>query len=195
MRRNSKAETRVSATLVGYARVSTAGQDLDRQLTELSAAGCSKTFTDHGVSGSKMSRPGLDEALGYLRPGDTLVVQELSRLGRDAVGVVQLARELEDRGVGLRILGLGLDTSTPSGRLILTVLAAVAQMEKELLRERVMSGLAEARRQGRVGGRPAALTEAQRDLARRLIGEGQPFRQVAAMLGTSARTISRAVSG
>mgnify|MGYP000851690786 CR=1 FL=1 len=190
-RQNLPETTRVSDALIGYARVSTQDQSLDRQLTELTTVGCSRVFTDHGVSGSKMHRPGLDDALDYLRSGDTLVVVELSRLGRDALGVVALARELEDREVGLRILGLGLDTTTASGRLVLTILAAVAEMEKELLRERVQSGLAEARRQGRTGGRPPALTEEQKALAARLVGEGQRPSQVAQLLNVSTRTVQR----
>ena len=192
-RQNPAASTRVCGALVGYARVSTVDQSLDRQLTELRQAGCERIFTDHGISGSKMHRPGLDEALAYLRPADTLVTVELSRIGRDALGVVALARELEERPVGLRSLGLGLDTSTASGRLVLTILAAVAEMERQLLVERVQSGLAEARRWGRVGGRPPSLSPEQRALSIRLVGEGQRPSEVARMLGVSTRTVQRCV--
>lgn len=196
--RNVVGTTPVSATpmgpsLIGYARVSTPDQSTDRQHTALIAAGCARVFEDVGT-GSTMARPGLDAALAYVRAGDTLVVEELSRLGRTTIGVLDLARDLEARSVSLRILGLGVDTGTPTGKLTLTILAAVAEMERSLLIERTRSGLAEARRQGRVGGRPPALTEDQRALARRLISEGRSYRTVARMMGTSARTVQRAVA-
>lgn len=196
--RNDAGVRPVSATpmgpsLVGYARVSTADQSTDRQHTALRDAGCARIFEDVGT-GSVMQRPGLDAALAYVRAGDTLVVEELSRLGRTTLGVLDLARELEARGVSLRVLGLGVDTGTPTGKLTLTILAAVAEMERALLIERTRSGIAEARRQGRVGGRPPALTPDQRELARRLIGEGRSYRVVARMMGTSPRTVQRAVA-
>lgn len=175
--------------------MSTRDQDLGRQHHELEVAGCARTFEDHGISGAAMSRPGLDAALAFLRPGDSLTVISLDRLGRDTAGVLALVEELEARGVGLRILGLGLDTATPTGRLVLSILAAVAAMERELIRERVRSGLAEARRRGRVGGRPPALSEAQQDLARRLRAEGRTYAAIADLLGCSTRTVLRVVKG
>jgi len=184
----------VAGQLVGYARVSTGDQILDRQLTELTEAGCSRIFSDHGVSGSKMARPGLTEALDYLRSGDTLVVVELSRLGRNTEGVLALCRDLEQRGVGLRILGLGVDTSTPTGRLVLTLLAAVSEMERELIRERVLSGMAEAKRQGRTGGRPRALTDAQRAVALQQHAAGSTPAEIASLFGCSRRSIERVIA-
>lgn len=181
--------------LVGYARVSTAEQSLDRQITELEAAGCARLFTDEGKSGRNMHRPGLARALDFVREGDSLVVQELSRLGRHTQGVLQLIGELEQRRVGFRVLNLGLDTATPTGQLIITVLAAVAQLEVDLTRERVMSGLAEARRQGRVGGRPPVLTELQRAHVIEQQQLGRSFADLALLMGVSERTIRRVVAG
>lgn len=182
-----------SGQLVGYARISTHTQSLDRQISELQAAGCERIFTDQ-MSGAKMSRDGLGQALDYVRAGDTLVVVEMSRLGRDVTGVLNLCRDLAGRSVGFRVLNLGLDLQTPIGRFAMTLFSAVAEMERELLRERVRSGIAEAKRQGRTGGRPPALTSEQRRLAARLVGEGQSPTQVAELLGCSERTVRRTVA-
>ncbi|MDP3953190.1 recombinase family protein [Microbacterium sp.] len=193
-RRNGDASTPVSAgsgTLVGYARVSTADQVIDRQLDALAEAGCSKIFTDHGVSGTRATRPGLADALGYLRPGDTLVVQSLDRLGRRTADLLQLVESLEGRGVAFRILNLGLDTATPSGRLVLVVMAALAEMEREVLAERVRDGLAAARARGRRGGRPASLTAEQVEHLCVLAEGGHSAAAIARILGTSDRTVRR----
>lgn len=141
-----------------------------------------------------MERPGLRDLLAFARTGDTVVVQEMSRLGRSVTGVLELVSELDERGIGLRVLGLGLDTTTASGRLVLTVLLAVAQMERELLRERVLHGLAHARTQGRIGGRPRALTPDAEALAIRLRREEMSFERIAASLGCSERTIRRVIA-
>ncbi|MGC4154474.1 MAG: recombinase family protein [Propionicimonas sp.] len=177
--------------LVGYARVSTAEQILDRQITELQTAGCERIFTDEAVSGAKMQRPGLDEALRYVRRGDALVVVELSRLGRSVRGILDLTGDLEARGVGLRILNLGMDTTTITGRLVLTILAAVVELERELIRERILSGIAEARRKGKSGGRPPALTGEQRELVAELREQGRSIDELARLFGVSSRTVRR----
>lgn len=150
--------------LLAYARVSTADQSLDLQLDALRAAGVDDQhiYTDEGVSGSKMKRPGLDSCLKALRPGDTLVVWRLDRLGRKTTGVVQLIEDLAERGVGFKSLTESIDTTTPAGRLMLTLIAALAQMEKEIIRERVMAGLAAARTRGRMGGRKPKLNDKQK---------------------------------
>lgn len=146
---------------VGYERVSTDKQQIDRQHDQLTEAGCEKVFTDIGQSGRKASRPEFDKCLAYLRTGDSLVVTELSRLGRSTKHLLTLAEELKERGIELVILNLGLDTSTPSGQMVFTVLCAVAQMEADITLERTMDGLKAARSRGRVGGRKQKLSPAQ----------------------------------
>lgn len=183
-----------TGTLVGYARVSTTDQVLDRQTDALRDAGCSKVFTDHGVSGAKATRPGLDEALAYLRPGDALVVVSLDRLGRSTRHLLELVEHLDGENVSLRILSLGLDTATPTGRLILTILAALAEMERELLRERTRDGLAAARARGRVGGRRRALSPEQRVLVREWASEGRSQSETARLLGVGRATVQRALA-
>lgn len=124
--------------LIGYARVSTSGQGVDRQVSDLLAAGVRRDdlYVDHGVSGARASRPGFDQALGAFHGGDTLVVTTLDRLGRSTQTMLELAQNLRGRGVGLRVLNLGggdVDTSTPMGSMVFTVLAALAEMELDVL--------------------------------------------------------------
>lgn len=179
---------------VGYARVSKSGQAVDRQLDALTQAGCSKLFIDHGVSGARMDRPELRAALAWVRRGDVITIASLDRLGRNVRGVLELVEELEERGVGLRVLQLGLDTSTPSGRLVLVVLLAVAQLERDHLSERTRDGLAAARRRGRVGGRPRALSQAQIRAVSAMRADGAFLEECAVAFSVSPRTISRATS-
>jgi len=138
---------------IGYARVSTGDQDLNLQARELKAAGCKQVFTDR-VSGSKSERPGLDACLKTLKKGDTLVVWRLNRLGRSMQHLVNVVAELKGRGVGFKSLRDGaIDTTTASGELVFNIFAALAQFERELIRERTMAGLSAARARGRLGGR------------------------------------------
>jgi DNA invertase Pin-like site-specific DNA recombinase len=177
---------------IGYARVSRSDQILDRQLNELQNAGCERIFTEK-ASGSKDSkRPEFDLCLRMLRSGDRLVVTELSRLGRHTGELANLDEALQERGVGLRILNLDLDTTTPSGKLIFTVIAAVAQMERELLIERTRSGLAAARAQGRVGGRRRTVTDKQIAKAQALYDEHRfTMAEIARLCETSPATLYR----
>jgi DNA invertase Pin-like site-specific DNA recombinase len=150
----------------GYARVSTGEQSLDRQQDELTAAGAEMVYSEVGSGKKGAVRPQWDELLRSLRNGDTLMVTELSRLGRSTSQLSQLADDLSDRGISLRILNLGIDTGTPSGKLVYSIIAAVAEMERDLLIERTNSGLAASRARGRKGGRkrefsPAAVRRAQ----------------------------------
>lgn len=139
--------------LVGYARVSTADQELHSQVDQLKAAGCEHVFTDT-ASGAKTDRPGLDECLESLAEGDTLVVWRLDRLGRSMPHLVQVVSDLAERGVAFKSLSDGaIDTTTPSGQLVFHIFAALAQFERELIRERTKAGLAAARARGRRGGR------------------------------------------
>jgi len=179
---------------VGYERVSSDTQVLDRQRDALEAAGCDRIFSDFAQSGRLASRPEFDECMKYLRAGDTLVVTELSRLGRSTKNLLTLAEELRERQVNLSILNLGLDTSTVSGKLVFTILAAVSEMEVELLRERTNEGLAAARARGRTGGRKPSLTPAQVRHARKLYEGGEhTVATIAGALGVSRQTVYRAL--
>ena len=176
--------------LIGYARVSTADQELTLQLDALQAAGCERVFTDR-ASGVKASRAGLAEALAYARAGDSLVVWKLDRLGRSMKGLVDLAAELGERGIELRSLTDGIDTRTPAGRFFFNIMAALATMERELILERTRAGLDAARKAGRVGGRPRAMTPAKLSAARTLLEAGTPPRDVAETVGVSVATLYR----
>lgn len=176
--------------LIGYARVSTIDQELALQLDALQAAGCERVFTDR-ASGAKVSRAGLAEALAYARRGDSLVVWKLDRLGRSMKGLVDLAAELEGRGIELRSLTDGIDTRTAAGRFFFNIMAALATMERELILERTRAGLDAARRAGRVGGRPKVMTPAKLAAARTLLEAGTPPQTVAALVGVSVPTLYR----
>jgi DNA invertase Pin-like site-specific DNA recombinase len=178
-------------SLIGYARVSTGDQKLDAQLDALKAAGCERIFQDK-ISGTKSARPGFDALLEHLRPGDVLVTWKLDRLGRSVSHLVELVADLQRREVDLLILTMGIDTRTPIGRLIFTIFAGIAEFERELIVERTTAGLAAARARGRLGGRPAALTEDQADLARSLYEGADPsysVTKIAETFGVSRGTI------
>jgi DNA invertase Pin-like site-specific DNA recombinase len=178
--------------LIGYARVSTTEQEIALQMDALSSVGCERTFEDR-MSGAKNDRPGLADALSHARPGDTLVVWKLDRLGRSLRDLVELVGGLAERRVEFRSLTDGIDTSTPSGRFFFHIMGAMAQMERELIAERTMAGLAAARRRGKVGGRKPKMTERKIDAARKLLDAGTPAREVADQLGVSVPTLYRHV--
>lgn len=179
---------------IGYARVSTDDQNLDLQLDALKKAGCAQLFTDQ-VSGAAAVKTGLEAALGYLREGDTLVVWKLDRLGRTVKGLVELADLLNSRGIQFRSLTDGIDTSTAAGRFFFHMMAALAEMERDLIRERTTAGLAAARARGRKGGRKLKLDDAKRDAARKLLEAGTPAIDVAKTLGVGRATLYRHLGG
>ena len=188
--------TRVSGHLrLGYARVSTSDgrQVTDRQEDALREAGVDRMFIDHS-SGMKASRPQLDALWQTARAGDTIVVLSLDRLGRDTRQLLAWVAELERAGIHLQILQLGVDTSTPSGRMVLSVVAAMAELERDLLVARVREGLASAKLRGRVGGRPASLSLAQRAEVIRMRAEGRTAGECAELFGVSTRSIRRVTS-
>lgn len=176
--------------LIGYARVSTSDQDIALQLDALNAAGCERIFTDK-ASGTKVDRVGLTEALAFAREGDSLVVWKLDRLGRSMKGLVDLAATLETRKIDLRSVTDGIDTKGAAGRFFFNVMAALAVMERELILERTMAGLAAARRAGKVGGRKPSMTPVKLDAARKLLSAGQPPKEVATAVGVSLATLYR----
>jgi DNA invertase Pin-like site-specific DNA recombinase len=183
--------------LIGYARVSTKAQDTDRQEQDLLAAGVRRDdlYVDHGVSGARASRVELDKAMGALHDGDTLVVTTLDRLGRSTVNMLGLADDIKAKGAGLRVLNLGggdVDTSTPMGGMVFTVMAALGQMELEIKRERITDSVSKRRAAGKdLGGRKAQFTDSQIKNAARLIESGEPAAQVARDLGMSRATLYR----
>lgn len=154
--------------LVGYARVSRPEQELNLQLDALEKSECGKIFSDK-ISGAKSERPGLDGALRYVRSGDILVVWKLDRLGRSLTHLIDTITSLEERGVGFRSLTENIDTTTSSGRLIFHLIGALAEFERNLIRERTMAGLEAARARGRKGGRKKVLsTDKKIQLAQKL---------------------------
>jgi DNA invertase Pin-like site-specific DNA recombinase len=180
--------------LLGTPASSTPEQSLDRQLDELRAHGCNRVFTEAASGKRGARRPEWDACLGHLRAGDALVVVELSRLGRNTGDLGRLLDHLDEHHVGLQILNLGIDTTTPAGRLIFTIIGAVAAMERELLVERTQSGLAAARARGRVGGRRRSFTPAQQREAQRLYDmRGMTVEQIARAVSSSSSTIYRYV--
>jgi DNA invertase Pin-like site-specific DNA recombinase len=142
---------------IGYARVSTADQTLDLQKDALTKAGCSKIFTDT-ASGAKAERVGLDEALSYIRLGDTLVVWRLDRLGRSLRHLIETITALANRQIGFKSITESIDTTTSGGKLVFHIFGALAEFERDIIRERTQAGLTAARARGRKGGRPKALT-------------------------------------
>ena len=180
--------------LVGYARVSTAEQTLALQEDALRAAGCERLFTDT-ISGAKAERPGLGQALAYLRPGDVLVVWRLDRLGRSLKALIETLHGLEARGVGFKSLTEQLDTTTSGGKLIFHVFGALAEFERDLIRERTQAGLAAARARGRQGGRPKKLgTSAKVALAQTHYADKRhSVAEICATLGISRATLYRYV--
>src|SRR5215207_6107282 len=177
---------------IGYARVSTGEQTLDLQLDALKSAGCGKIY-EETASGAKADRPILDEVLSYLRKGDTLVVWRLDRLGRSLQHLIEVVAQLADRGIGFKSLTEQIDTTTPGGKLIFHVFGALAEFERDLIRERTQAGLAAARARGRTGGRPRKLTDPrQMELARSLYAGGETdIDTICATLGISRATLYR----
>jgi DNA invertase Pin-like site-specific DNA recombinase len=185
--------------LIGYARVSTRQQSTDRQEQDLLAAGVRRDdlYIDRGVSGARASRPQFDRAIAALHDGDTLVIATLDRLGRSTQNMLTFAHELRNRGAGLRVLNLGggdVDTSTPMGSMVFTVMAALAQMELDIKRERIGDSVSKRRAAGKdLGGRRPVFTDSQIRNAIRLIDGGQPAAEVAKDLGMSRATLYRRI--
>lgn len=178
---------------IGYARVSTLDQTLALQRDALKEAGCEKIFTDHGVSGTATTRPGLDRAMKALKPGDTLVVWKLDRLGRSLSHLVQVVAALGQHGVNFRSLSDPIDTESPGGRLILHIMGALAEFERTLIIERTRAGLAAAKKRGQKLGRKPTLTAIQVQEARKLIEGGEKHHAVAASLSVGRTTLWRAL--
>jgi DNA invertase Pin-like site-specific DNA recombinase len=175
--------------LIGYARVSTHDQDFALQTDALKNAGCKKIFSDK-LSGAKFERPGLQEALDYLRKGDTLAVWRLDRLGRSLKHLIETVTTLENQGIGFQSLTESIDTTTSGGKLIFHIFGALAEFERNLIRDRTKAGLEAARARGRKGGRPKALDEKKIEIAFRLYDEKEnSIKEICQILGISKPTL------
>jgi DNA invertase Pin-like site-specific DNA recombinase len=178
--------------LIGYARISTHEQTLNLQQDALTKAGCTKLFTGT-ASGAKTERKGLEEALSYVRKGDTLVVWRLDRLGRSLPHLISTMTDLEERGIGFKSLTENIDTTTSGDKLIFHIFGALAEFERNLIRERTTAGLTAARARGRTGGRPKVLTGKQAGIARDLYEKRHPIAEICRTLKISKATLYRSI--
>lgn len=180
--------------MLGYARVSTADQSLALQLDALAAAGVpmETTWTDQ-ASGARAVRPGLDALLSAVRPGDTVVCWRLDRLGRSLAHLAALSADLAARGIAIRSITDGVDTSGSTGRLLLGLLGTLAEYEREVLSERTVAGMAAARRRGGHMGRPPSMTPEQVQEARAMLAAGRGVREVCRVLGKTSASLYRAL--
>lgn len=177
--------------IVGYVRVSTSEQRLDSQEDAIKSAGAEKIFADV-IPGSARHRPQLDRMLDQLRVGDVVVVTKYDRLARSLKNLLEIVEQIQEKGTGFRSLAEDIDTTTPAGRLVFHVFASIAQFERERIAERTREGLEAARRRGRVGGRPPALSIAQRAEVRLMRDvENRPLSEIAALFKVSTKTIRR----
>jgi DNA invertase Pin-like site-specific DNA recombinase len=183
----------MTAVVIGYARVSTEDQNLDLQRDALTRAGCTRIYEDR-ISGIKAARPGLALAFEVARSGDQLVVWRLDRLGRSMSDLIALTRTLQERGVELRSLTEGIDTSTTGGKFTFHLFAALAEFERALIRERTQAGLAAARARGRKGGRPKRLdSEKRRQVVALYHDKQHSIAEICRIMGLSKPTYSRSV--
>jgi len=177
----------------GYARVSTTDQTPALQLDALKAAGCERLFIDEGISGGALKRPALDTAVETLKAGDVLIVWKLDRLGRSLSHLIQITKQLGDRGIGFLSLSEAIDTTSSSGRLLFHIMGALAEFERALIVERTRAGLTSAKQRGTKLGRKPKLSPDQIDHARKLIDAGESPSHVAKTVGVSTATLYRAI--
>ena len=176
---------------IGYVRVSTGDQDAALQLDALEREGCIRIFSDT-ASGARAERPELSRLFDQLRSGDTLVVWRLDRLGRSLGHLIETVAQLDERGVGFKSLQESMDTTTPGGRLVFHVFGALAEFERDLIRERTRAGLKAARARGRRGGRPSVMSAEKVEVARRMYESREyTVAAIAATLGVSRASIYR----
>lgn len=175
---------------IGYARVSTQDQSLDLQTDALAKAGCKEVYTDI-VSGSKSNRDGLDKLLKYIRKGDTVVVWKLDRLGRSLKNLIELIQVLNEMGVGFKSLQENIDTTTSGGKLFFHMFGAIAEFERDLIKERTIAGLKSAAERGRKGGRPRLMDHQKIQQAHALYNSKIPVVEICRTLGVSKGTLYR----
>src|SRR3954466_14290904 len=175
--------------LIGYARVSTADQNLELQLDALKEAGCRRVF-EETASGANKIRPQLRDALDFLQPGDTLVVWKLDRLARSVQQLIEIIEQLHQRGCGFKSLTEAIDTTTAGGRLIFHIFGALAEFERGVIRERTLAGLEAARSRGRKGGRPRLMNDESLIVAQALLRDGLlTVKDIAKQIGVSEATL------
>lgn len=178
--------------LIGYARASSLGQDVDIQVEQLKAAGCHKLFTEKRSGRTLAGREALTEALGWAREGDTLIVTRLDRLARSGADLYNIVEQLNAKGVGFKCLQQGMvDTTTPSGKLVLGILGAVAEFENDIRRERQREGIDKAKARGVYKGRPAAIDAAE---VKRLKAAGHGAAAIARQLGIGRASVYRVLN-
>lgn len=177
---------------IGYARISTSDQDTALQTDALREAGCERIFEDI-ASGAKTDRPGLTEALAFLREGDVLVVWRLDRLGRSLKHLIETVGALDERGIGFQSLTENIDTTTSGGRLVFHLFGALGQFERDLIRERTRAGLKAAAARGRKGGRKPVVTPEKLEKARALVAEGLNVREAASRIKVSKSALYEAI--
>lgn len=174
--------------IIGYARVSTTSQNLDAQIDALKQAGCAKTFTDKN-SGAKISRSGWNDLLTYIRPGDILVITELSRMSRSLSHLLDIIETLEELNVELKSLRENIDTSTATGRGFLSIMGVISQMEREIKAERASAGRAAAKARGKTGGRPRTDPDKLEQAKILYQNSNKSAAQVCKLFGFSRRTL------
>ena len=177
--------------IIGYARVSTSDQNLDAQLDQLREAGAEKIFEEK-ITGTKRTRAQLDALLSQLRKKDVVVVTKYDRLARSLKDLLEIVETIREHGAGFRSLAEDIDTTTSAGRLIFHVFASIAEFERDRISERTKEGLAAARKRGRVGGRPPALSPAQKTEVRRMREDGRSIPEIARLFKVSQMTVRRA---
>jgi len=185
----------MTSAIIGYARTSTTEQTagLEAQLRDLEATGCHRIFKEQ-LSSVDTKRPELERALDYVREGDTLVVTKLDRLARSMPHLVEITGKLKAKGVDLKVLALNLDTSTPTGKLMLNLLGSIAEFERELMLERQREGIAKAKAEGKYKGRAPTARRKAADV-RRLRAEGKTVEAIVKELGVSRSSVFRALRG
>lgn len=179
---------------IGYARVSTEEQNIDMQLDALNEAGCEKIFADTGVSGVTVERDGLSQAISAIGEGDTLIIWKLDRLGRSLGFLCELVEQFKNRGADFKSLTDGIDTTTTGGKLVFHILGALAEFERDLIRERTKAGMKSAKKRGKHIGRPPALSPTQILHMNELLSrQNKTQKETAELLGVSINTVWRTV--
>ncbi len=181
----------MATTKIGYARVSTTDQNLSAQVAALEAVGCQTNYTEQ-VSGKSTHRPQLKAMLDYIRQGDTVVITKLDRLARSTKDLLNIAEEIQNKGAGLKVLNINLDTTTPTGKLMLTLLGAIAEFEREIMLERQREGIVVAKAEGKYKGRKPV----NKDIlfaVQKLIKNGMSISEAVNTVGISRRTYYKAI--